>query len=287
MDRRHFLRSTALATVAAPAAIGSVMTSTGCATLLDLLENNIRLPEVKIAGMKIQDANLSRISALFDIDIINPNPIALSLQQLDYGLLVDGGRVAAGSSKKGVTLKARGKSTNPLEVNFDVAKTAQAIIDLLMKGRVDYALDTMFHVGTRNFPLKVPAGMKGKFDLPKLPNFAVKSFQATRIDLNGIDFRAVTSLGNLNPFDLPLDKLKFNINLNGRDVLKNKVTPAVRIAGKKTEDVALDFTVGLLDLGLSAASLVQRPELNWRINTEIASGKLALPFKAGGKLRLA
>lgn len=280
MQRRTLLRNAALVAAAAPLS--------GCQTLLNLLRTGLREPEVKITKMELQDVALDRVKMLFHTSLSNPNPVGLSLAGLGYALRVEGEQLARGDIDEDLKVKAKGASTLRFPIEFNLGKTSSAILRLLKLDEAAYGIDTAFRFKVPEIgKLEVPVSYDGKFPVPKLPDLRVRDVRFTSVGPGGIGMRLTTTVKNVNRFTVPLDGFRFNFKLNGRSVLKNERVSGLALKPNQSRDVPLNFTFGLLEAGLTAASLATKPELRWELDANIAAGILDLPFDAQGKIRLA
>jgi LEA14-like dessication related protein len=288
MKRRDLLKIMGTAGVLVP--------STGCATLLNLLKQVMNEPTVEITKMSLKDVSLSSITTEFSALITNPNPFGFDLEGLDYALSIQGARFASGKTPGGVKLKPEGKATTKFEVGFDLGKTASAILDLIGKKVVDYTVDTTFHFQVPKIDQRVkvpqqsfaiPASYSGSLPMPAIPAFTVKNFDVQSISLSGVKFRVTSNVMNPNSFSIPIDAFEFDVKLGGRNVLSNKTVDGLNLAAKKASNVGFDFNVSLVDIGITAVELAQRPNLKWEVASKIASGKLDLPFTNKGTVKLA
>lgn len=280
MQRRTLLRNTAVVVVAAP--LG------GCQTLLNLLRTGLREPDVQITKMELKEVMLDRVTMLFHTAITNPNPIGLQLAGLGYALRVEGDQLARGNVDEDMKLKAKAKSSLRFPVEFALGETSRAILKLLELDEAAYGIDTAFRFRVPELgKVEVPVSFDGKFPVPKIPSFAVRSVRFTSIGPGGLGMRLTTTVKNTNRFPLPVDGFKFNFKLNGRSVLKNESVSGMSLKAGQTRDIPLDFTFGLLEAGLTIASLAQGPTLRWELDTKLDAGILNIPFDASGKIKLA
>ena len=266
MQRRTLLRNAALVAAAAPLS--------GCQTLLNLIRTGLREPAVKITKMQLTDIGLDRVTMLFHTTLSNPNPVGLQL--------------ARGNIDEDLKVKAQGTSRLRFPVEFNFGKTSAAILRLLKLNEADYGIDTAFRFRVPELgKLEVPVSFNGKFPVPKLPQLQVRNVRFTSIGPGGLGMRLTTTVRNQNRFDLPLDGFRFNFKLNGRSVLRNERVSGLALKPNQTRDIPLDFTFGLVEAGLTVASLAREPELRWQLDAKVAAGILDLPFDAAGKIRLA
>lgn len=282
MNRRELLRLGA-----ASATTALVLPTTGCATLWALLGMFVKAPQIAVKSMKIRKATLSTMSTRFLVQITNPNSLGFKLAGLEYALDLAGGSVAKGVAPKGIELRPRGKAKTELDIDFDIARTAVAVLEMLEKGAVDYALEAVGHFRVQDQDIPVPARLAGSMPMPKIPKIDISSFDVVSASTQGIKFRVDTEAQNKNDFDIPVDKFEFDVKIGGRNVLNNKVLRNKKLKADKKTIVPLEFTVGLAALGLTAAELASNPRLNWEVKTKMESGILKLPFDQRGSVRLA
>jgi LEA14-like dessication related protein len=280
--RRHILK-TGLLTAAAVPVVGG---ASGCATLLDLLGNFVKPPELSLKSFKVTKTTLSSFSVHLVALLKNPNPFGFRVDGLDWGVRLAGGSVATGKARKGLTLKPRGTSETPLDLDFNIAKTAAAILELIEKRSVPLGLNAVAHLRANKYAFDVPAEFETKLPLPQLPALDVPTFALRNASLSGLTFAVEPLVTNPNPFDVDIDAFDFDVKLSGRSVLRNKTVKNVKIESKQKKRVPFEFQVDLVDVGLTAASLAQRPRLDWELGANLKSGVLDLPFKQGGRVAL-
>lgn len=279
MQRRSLLRNAAVVVVAAP--LG------GCQTLLNLIRTGLREPDVRITKMTVKELQLDRVTMIFDTLLTNPNPVGLQLAGLGYALRVEGDQLARGNINEDMKLKANGKSSLRFPVEFAFGETSRAILKLLELDEAAYGIDAAFRFRLPELgKVEVPVSFDGKFPVPKIPQFQVRNVRFTSIGPGGLGMRVTSSVKNTNRFALPIDGFKFNFKLNGRTVLKNETVSGMSLKAGQTRDIPLDFTFGLVEAGLSLASLVQEPTLRWELGSKLDAGVLNIPFDASGKVKL-
>ena len=276
--RRDFLRA---------AGALSLWASPGCSTLQALFGRALVDPRVIPKGMRVTGMSLTRLDTVFDVDIENPNPVGLKLAGVDYDLAVEGERLAQGKTQGELDLRAGETVPHNVEVQFPLAKTGAQLLKLLEKTEARYVLDAIFHVGAEDFNVGVPGRFEGVTPLPRPPSIAVRDFRFTQVSRAGLGVEILTGVGNVNIFDLPIDTFRFSITLNGRDIVKSDAVAGQVVPAGGALDIPLAFTFSLDDLGLTVASLVERPTLSWVVDFALEAGEMSLPFHREGTIRLA
>ncbi|MEM7675002.1 MAG: LEA type 2 family protein [Myxococcota bacterium] len=259
----------------------------GCAAVQNVLKSVGYVdPKVEIVDMSVTKWGLTSLGTTFDVAVTNPNPVGFTLRGIQYGLDIDGHRLTSGRSQTPVEIAAQGKATTKLAFDFPLAQTANALVALLTKQEVDYGLESSFAIGRPDFAVDVPVEKKGKLPLPRLPRFDVPTAKFTGASLAGVQFRVVPTLENLNAFDLPIEGFETSLRINDRPIINNRASSGGTLRAKAKTPVPIDLNLSLADLGLSAISLMQRPQMRWAVDFSLLAGSLKLPFSGAGQLRL-
>ena len=278
MKRRDLLQ-TGLVTTAA-------LSTTGCATLLDLLCGLVKAPEMALKSFKIKKMSLTSLQVEVVAYITNPNSFGFSLDGLDWVVALAGGETAKGRMPRGLTLKPRARTETELDLDFNVAKTAEAILELLDKKAVPLRINAVAHLKASGYKFDVPAEFESKLALPVIPRFEVPTFKVRDANLSGISFLVEPLVTNSNGFDIDIDAFSFDVKLDGLAVLKNKTAKKIRLESKGKERVPFQFDVGLSEIGMTLARIAQNPRLDWELNSTLRSGILNIPFKHRGRITL-
>lgn len=102
-------------------------------------------------------------------------------------------------------------------------------------------------------------------------------------------FRVDLRIGNPNDFDLPLDGLTFELDLNGRHFAEGFTNQSVTVPRLGQARVSVDVSTTLIDMMEQALILGERAELSYRIEGVVYLRGLArrqMPYERGGRLRL-
>ena len=80
----------------------------GCATLQNLIEE----PTLEFQKLTMKDTSLFQSTLVFVYAVTNPNPIDLSLDQLQYQVKIGDKNLAKGNLKKAINILARERQTS-------------------------------------------------------------------------------------------------------------------------------------------------------------------------------
>lgn len=153
---------------------------TGCSSL--------QKPTAALRSASIADVTPDGLRLNFDVDVTNPNAVAIPLSGARYDLSLGRSKVLSGDVDSDITIPANGTDalTVPVNVTFEQLLAAEDVIRS-SGGDIPYAFG-----GTLNFtansglpiPLKVPFQYKGELPLRKMlsdPAVLLQSPQARRL----------------------------------------------------------------------------------------------------------
>ena len=152
---------------------------------------NLRRPTLAVQSMAIQEITPAGFTMLFDVDVANPNSVALPLADVDYKLGLGGVDLLDGKAKTGKERIAANDSQTvalPVHVTFENLLAAEAAIRK-GAGDVPYALDATFEfpsgaIALLNQPMRVPLKYSGTLrtrELLKDPTVLLRSPAARKL----------------------------------------------------------------------------------------------------------
>jgi len=118
-------------------------------------------PTVKVHKVQMGNFNLSGGSAIFVLNITNPNSFPIPLTGFDYGLKLNGVEVANGVKEQRVTIAARQSQKLEVPLTLSFSNMISMLPNLLSSGQVNYTLGGRLH-----FPwIKIPFQRSGSASL--------------------------------------------------------------------------------------------------------------------------
>jgi LEA14-like dessication related protein len=131
----------------------------GCSSIPKTIEK----PEVALQGIDIQKASLTDATVLLKLEVRNPNPFALEVDRMKYGLELNGKSFAQGTMKDGVEIAADGDGEIVVPVRMKYWDLFSQFKDVV-KGKVsNYVINGTLTSGDRDFPFT----KKGELKLPE------------------------------------------------------------------------------------------------------------------------
>lgn len=224
-------------------------------------------PTAKLTGASLSNINFDQADLVFDLAVENKNPVALDLSGLKYDFQLDGNSLVSGVTSQGIKLKANGTSTVklPVSVVFDDLKKLGT--DIWTKDSLKYNLDTTFMV---KLPIigdyAVPVTKEGDVPVPKIPSISVKGVKLKKMGFTAADLVAQIEVSNPNNFDLGLNKLDYNLNVNDSQWGAGKVSKATNVPKKGKAVINIPVTLDLLKMGTAAMNLINsQSQLNYQL----------------------
>lgn len=223
----------------------------GCSSLqqAEQLMNGIQ-PTGEVKGVKLSGLDLRGIDLLFDVEVDNPNPVAISLDGLDYDLKLLNRSFLKGQQSMGMSLAADGKSQVKLPVRMEFERLLQHYSELSNRDDVPYQLDLGLGI---DVPLlgrvRLPMSYQGRLPVPKLPDVRVNRIDVQRMSLQAIDLMLELEVENPNRFALMLQRLDYQFKLNGIDVGQGAAAQSLNIDKQGKGRVRLPLSLDLQKAG--------------------------------------
>src|SRR5919198_4757124 len=113
------------------AALIALTALSGCAALRKLFQSAFRKPELKFKALAVREVTLTGANLDTVWLLETPNPVGLSLAEIDYSFFVEGKQIVAGKPRNGLHIPASNSAelTFPAEVKFqDLAPALGAFL---------------------------------------------------------------------------------------------------------------------------------------------------------------
>ncbi len=129
----------------------------GCATTLD---NLVKSPSVELRNIQIVGLGFNSQTFLLSFDVSNPNPFALPVRSVSYGIKLDGQRFASGKTPGEFSVPANGETKFAISVDLNLLQTAPQLLSIVrqsVREDVTYELDGVLAV---DIPLTPPVSYR-------------------------------------------------------------------------------------------------------------------------------
>jgi LEA14-like dessication related protein len=148
-----------------------LVAATGLGACETLPESLIEKPEVALRSVQVVGLGLNAQTFLLSFDISNPNPFALPVSHVSYGVKLDGQRFATGKTPSEISVPADGTTQFAISVELDLLSTAPALLSIVREG----------------VRREVPYELEGELavDIPLTPPVRYRSEGAIRLNSSG------------------------------------------------------------------------------------------------------
>ena len=245
-----------------------------CATLEQVSEAlEGQKPTARVEGLRLTGLDMQGVDLAFDVQVDNPNPISISLAALDYDLKLFGSSFLQGDQPMGMKLAADGRSRVQVPVRLGFQQLLDSYRQLKGAHEVGYELDLGmgFDVPVLG-QVRVPASYRGKLPIPEMPSVSLKSVDVERLTLSGAKLMLELQVDNPNSFSLLLDKLDYNLKLNGYDVGGGLLNQAARVESDGRGVISLPLSLDFAQAGKGLYSALLGSGMSYDLSGSMQAG---------------
>jgi LEA14-like dessication related protein len=259
------------------ALIALALASPGCAALRNLFKAAFQKPELRFKTFALREISLAGAGLDTVWSLENPNPIGLSLAEIDYAFFVEGKQVVAGRPRDGLRIPATGTAdlTFPADVKF--LDLAPALGTFLQKDVAGYRAEGTLGVQTPIGVLRFPLRHEGTFEVPKIPALAFEPPRLKSMGLSGAQLEIPLTLTNRNSFPLPVGGIAGNLSIGGARVGSVSTGNLGLLQGRATQTVTLPIQVNFAS-ALQAANAIRQGRGQIALTGELQSGVGSVPI---------
>ena len=258
----------------------------GCGAL-DAL--NLRRPSARIAGVRLQDINLSSATLLFDVEVENPYSVPLPLVNIDYGLASGGTQFLSGKADMQGTVPAQGKKTVSLPARIVYLELLKALEGVPLGSVVPYRADLALSVDAPAVGvLRLPLHKEGQLPVPAVPDVKVEQIKWDRLTLDRARGVVTLSVTNRNEFPLHMRKLTCALSLGGTRVGSSAVAEAVSLdAAGGAGTLEIPISLSPRSLGSAVFKMLAGRGSDYRLTGDLEVntpfGPMSIPINKLGK----
>lgn len=222
-----------------------------CAELQNLA--NVQKPSISVDDFRITGLSLQDIELTFDLEVDNPNPVSLSLSSYNYDLQIEENSFVKGAQSLNSTIQASGKNIVSIPVSFTFKELYNTFGSIKDKDNTDYQF--LANIGV-NVPvlglIEIPIEKKGTLPVVKAPSISVSSLSVKNLSLTKADVELALNVDNPNAFGLILNKLDYQVDVNGFSPISGTSNERIEIGEKEKGTIKIPASFNLVDLGLGA-----------------------------------
>jgi len=270
-----------------------VLLIAGCSAISKLA--GVKDPEFKINNVSLSGLSFDKADLLLDVNVHNPNNIALKLAGFNYDLLINENSFLKGVQDYGQTIKANSNSHIKVPIELKYKSLYDTFQSLSNKDSVDYNVLLGFDfdlpiVGKTTFPINE----NGSLPLPKIPTIKFQNFKLDKLSLTSADLNLDVVIENPNSFDLIMNNFNYDLNIDGKSWAKSASAVKKKIPEKGKNVLTIPVSLNFLTMGKTVyQTLISSEPLEYNLtgmmdlDTSIPIMKnLVLPIDRKGKINI-
>ncbi len=224
---------------------------TNCSQLKELAD--IKKPTVSVDDFRITGLSIRNVELTFDIEVDNPNAVALTLASYDYDLKIEENSFVQGSQPLNTTIDAKGNSMISVPVTFTFRELYETFSTINSKRDANYSFLANVAVDVPVLGLvEAPIEKSGSFPVVKAPTISVSNLSVKDISFSGADIEVELDVSNPNYFGLILNQLAYNVDLQGLSAIKGESNTSVEIGENETGTIKIPASFSFSELGMAA-----------------------------------
>ena len=245
---------------------------------LQMAQGGFKKPDVAYKSASLTDVSLSGATLNVVTSVNNPNPVALSLAEVDYRLSIDGHPVATGKPPDGLAIAANGATDVTLPASFKFTDLGQAVSTVLQKGGAGYRAEGTVGVQTPIGLVKVPLSHEGTFTLPAMPGIALGTPHLTSVAIDHATVDLPVTLTGKGSLPVPLQALSAAVTIGGARVGEVSAKDLGTLEPGSSKSVTLPLTVPFSGAVEAAQAMLKGGSVPIALDGHLQSGPAPVPF---------
>lgn len=245
----------------------------GCQTLQNLADS-IRKPSLSITDVRVTDFAFDEIELTYDVQVDNPNSVAVQMLGYDYDFNINGNDFLNGDQRKKLRIESSGESTFELPMRLNFNELYNLFSGLRGEDEADYDLAANLNfdlpvLGETTLPLK----KAGSIPMLKIPKVNVSSLKVEDVNLTRANLSLNLDVDNPNGFGLLVKALKYDLNVNGRNWVAGNSSKNLTIDKNNNGELTVPISVNIAQIGTSVVRLLNNSgDIKFKLNGDFDFG---------------
>jgi LEA14-like dessication related protein len=267
-----------------------------CSALRGLLgRGSIQRPQVEFVGARLTGLSFDRANFVFDLKILNPNPLGVKLAGFGYDLLINEHSFIKGREDKEIEIEAQGENVIQIPLTISYQHLYQALQSLRQQDTAVYRLNCDFSFDLPVLgPVQIPASKRGNLPLPKLPAVEVEKLKLKDLGLSGADLVLEIRLKNPNAFSVLLNGMQYQFTVEEKPWAWGETGQRIPVSEKAENLVEIPISLDFFHIGQSVYQVLAGNEhLSYQFQCDLdletslpLLGRTNLPFDLSGLIEV-
>ena len=136
LNRRRFISAMIATTLSGCAAVNQILKGVG-----------VTKPELMATGAQLTSVSMDHLELNFLFSLNNPNPISITIVDLDYRLKVNGKQVATGNQTKSIVVEANGRTDFSIPAEIAISEVLSGVA-LKLPDTLNYEIELRIGVSS-------------------------------------------------------------------------------------------------------------------------------------------
>lgn len=272
-----------------------ILLISSCATVDELVKSTFQQPQVSFETARISELSFDSVDFLFDLKVVNPNPVGISLAGFDYDFLLNGNSFVKGEQTDRLDLEPTGESTVQIPISLTFSKIYNTFASFKNQDSTTYKIACGFSFDLPVLGAKrILVSKSGSLPLLKWPNISVKTLSLEKLSFAGADLNLRVEIDNPNAFSFLLHTMDYRFDVNGKVWLSGTSSKKIRIESKQSNVIEFPISFNLLQIGTSVKDVLTGSKplfYDFSGNADLGTSipmfeKVNLPFKRRGEISI-
>lgn len=230
-----------------------------CAQLNEL--SNISKPKVSISDMNVTGLSLQSVELTADVEINNPNNVAVDLSSYNYALDINDLNFISGNEESGMDIKAKDSNIVKVPLTLDYSELLQTFQTLRDENESNFNFTAGFAFDLPILGMvNVPVEYSGKIPVVKRPSISLENFIVENISLSGAELSIELNIDNPNSFMLQMGQLEYDPRINGLESLTGSLNEEINIEEGASTNIKLPLSISFMNADMSAYRILTGDE---------------------------
>jgi len=245
----------------------------GCGSMGDLKSYTDTVkPKVKIAGTQIKKFAMDQVDLSVELEIDNPNPIAINTAGFNYEVFVNNQLFTKGEQIQKNSIAAASVSKTSFPVTLVYSELKKVFKDIKSLNEIEYEIKAQVNVdlpvvGT----VPVNAADSGKLPVPKIPKISVSNIELGKMGFKTADVILTLDVENPNIFDIDITSLIYDINVAGSTWAKSSLKKPLELKSATRSKINIPIKLNIWNMGGSVLeSLTKQKPLAYQVTGDMA-----------------
>ncbi len=233
--------------------------ATGCTALKDLA--SIQKPKITVTDFKVSDISLRDIELIFDLEIDNPNAVAINLASYNFDFLINENSFVKGNQPLATEIKSNASTILQIPVSFTFDELFKTFSSIRDDDETGYDFRSTIGVNVPVLGLtEIPLEKSGTFPVVKPPKISASKLKVKNLSFTKADLELELSINNPNSFGISLNNLNYNVDINGLESISGTTSQKIDLSSKENNSISIPVSFNLIQLGRSAYQLLKNDD---------------------------